>query len=250
VLPRFFIYDRVYAVISMKKLKTTAIIVGAGRGTRMGNQDKAFLKLWGEPILSHVLSVFEKSKLIDEIILVLRKEKISQANNIIGERNFNKVKNIVPGGESRQDSVYNALAGIKQTDFVVVHDVARPLATKQLLEKCILAAQKYGAAVPAIPIIDSIKKGDRNNFVDRTIERDNLWQVQTPQVFRYKIMKKAYEHAIENKVKATDDASLVEKIGQKVKIVPSYPANIKLTTQTDLEVIRALKIFSLPKQNI
>lgn len=227
-----------------EKMQNVAIIVGAGKGKRIGNKDKAFLQCNKKPILVYSILPFEKSKLINEIILVTRRSKINSAKKIINKFGFRKIRKIVAGGRIRQDSVYNALKKVDKADYILVHDVARPLISKQLIERCVKAAEKFGAAIPAVLSRDTIKIG--NKFVERTPERSNLWLVQTPQVFKYNILKKAYDAARKDKFYRTDDASLVERLGYKIKIVPAYFENIKITVPTDLIVAEVL----LKKVNI
>lgn len=222
----------------MTKAKNIAIIVGAGKGRRIDNEDKIFLNLDKKPILAHAIFPFEKCNSIDDIILVVRKNKINLAKNIIHKYKFKKVKDIVSGGKERQDSVYNALHNIDKGDYVLIHDAARPLVKKQLIEDIIYAAKKYGAAIPAVPLKDTIKTGDK--FVEKTLERDVLYLVHTPQAFEYKILKKAHEFAKKTEYYGTDDASLVERLGYRIKIIPSYFESIKITTQSDLVIAETL----------
>lgn len=222
----------------MNKAKNIAIIVGAGKGKRMGNEDKIFLNINKKPILAHTISPFEKCNSIDDIILVVRENNINLTKNIIHRYKFKKVKKIISGGKERQDSVYNALQKIDKCNYILIHDAARPLIKKQLIKEVLYAAKKYGAAIPAVPLKDTIKTGDK--FVEKTLERDTLHLVHTPQAFKYEILKEAYEFAKETKYYGTDDASLVERLGYKIKIVPSYFENIKITVPNDLVIAETL----------
>ncbi len=220
------------------KMINIAIIVGAGIGKRMENIDKSFLLLNGKPILVHSILPFEKSNLIDEIIIVVKKDKLNNAKKVVSEYKFKKVKKIISGGRTRQNSVFNGLCKIKNADIVLVHDMARPLIDEYIIKDCINNAKKFWAAIPAFPIKDTIKKGDK--FVEKTIDRKNLNLAQTPQAFKYQILKKAYESAKESKFIGTDDASLVEKLGYKIKIIPGSSKNIKITIPEDMIIAENL----------
>ena len=219
------------------------IIVGAGEGKRIGNKDKTFLVIDEKPLLAHSILPFEKCNLIDEIILVVKKDKIEHAKKLIDEYKFKKVQKIISGGKTRQDSVYNGLSKIKNTDVILVHDIARPFITENLIKDCIKNAKKFGAVIPAISIKDTVKIG--NKFVKKTICRNNLFLIQTPQVFKYKILKEAYESAKKSKFYGTDDASLVEKLGHKIKLISGSPKNMKITIPEDIIIAENL----LKKEN-
>ena len=208
-----------------------AILVGAGKGKRIGGIDKTFLLLNKKPILVHSISSFEESDLIDKIIIVVKKDKLNNVKRIVREYKFRKIKKIISGGRTRQDSVFNGLCKIRNADIVLVHDIARPLISEDIIKDCITNAKKFGAAIPTLSIKDTIKKV--NKFVEKTIDRKNLNLAQTPQAFKYSILKKAYESARESKFFGTDDASLVERLGHKIKIVPGSPKNIKITISED-----------------
>lgn len=215
-----------------------AIIVAAGRGRRMGFKNKAFLMLRDKPVLYYSVLPFEKSDLVDEIILAVSKEKVNSAKKIVDKYGFKKVKKVVAGGYERQDSVHNALESIAEAGYVLIHDAARPLVSEELIQDVMKAAQKFGAAVPACPVADTIKRGKK--FVEETLARESLWIVQTPQAFTYEMVKKAYETARRNRYCGTDDSSLIERFGYEIKIVEGYPENIKITTPSDLIISEAL----------
>lgn len=216
----------------------TAIILGAGKGERMGEKDKAFLLLDKKPLLIYSMLEFEKSNLIEEIVLVLRKDKIDSAKKIITNYKFKKVKKIISGGTSRQDSAYNGLNAVENKKIILIHDVARPLINQDIIKNCIENAQKFGATIPVIPIKDTIKKG--KDFIEGTLNREKLNLAQTPQVFEYKILKKAHDFAKEKKFFGTDDASLVEKLGHKIKMINGAQSNIKITTPEDIIIAESL----------
>ncbi len=227
------------------KQNNIAILVGAGSGERMGFKEKAFLSINGIPTLIRSVLPFVKSRFVDRIIIVVKENKIGLAKSIIKKYKLGKIQKIIKGGTERQDSVYNALKTIKEANYILVHDIARPLVTTQLINSCIKCAIKYGAAIPAIQVRDTIKIG--SGFVQKTLDRKSLWAVQTPQVFKYGILKRAYKKAGQDKFYGTDDASLVERLGQKIKIVPGDPKNIKVTLLSDLVIIEGFFNLGLRK---
>ncbi len=251
--PLLFILNFLDVFREMTK-QNIAIIAAAGKGRRMGLMDKAFLMLKDKPVLYYSVLPFEKSDLVDEIVIAVNKEKVNYAKKIIDKYGFKKAKKVVAGGSERQDSVYNALESIAESGYILVHDAARPLVSEGLIQEVMKAAQKFGAAVPACPVADTIKRG--KEFVEETLVRESLWVVQTPQAFGYEILKKAYETARRNRYYGTDDSSLIERFGYEIKIVEGYPENIKITTPSDLVIAEALlkkgpaSRFSRRKYNI
>jgi 2-C-methyl-D-erythritol 4-phosphate cytidylyltransferase len=215
-----------------------AIIVAAGRGRRLkSNQPKPFVKICAKPILFYILSVFSAQHLIKEIILVCNRRSLSKARSLVKVFKFNKVKKIVLGGALRRDSVANGLkpiTGDKNT-FVLIHDAARPFINNSYINELIRHAFKYNAVISAVPVKFTTKSAriiSNKLFVDKTLERKKLWEIQTPQIFRSDLIKKAYSHF--GHIEATDDSSLVELLGAKVKIVSGSYSNIKITTPEDL----------------
>lgn len=216
-------------------MKVSAIIPAAGQGVRLGGKvPKQFLVLNGKPILAHTLEVFEKSGLVDSIILVVPAKDIDRTRS----QWLNKppiVKKVVEGGEKRQDSVFNGFMALApDTEIVLVHDGVRPFLTATMIRETIAAAIEHGAAITAIPVNDTIKQADDSGFVERTLEREKLWRVQTPQAFRYKLIKEAFEKANANSFYGTDEGSLIEYIQRPVKIISGSELNIKITRQEDL----------------
>lgn len=211
-----------------------AIIVAAGKGTRMGaNINKVYLDLKGCPILLYALKLFQESPLIKDIIIVAAEGEEAKASEIAEKNGITKVKIIVTGGMSRYESVKNALAFVdKNTDFVAVHDGARPLLTEEDLAKVICAAETADGAILAYPMQDSIKQA-KNLFIKKSLERKELWGAMTPQVFAFPKLLQAYENG--NKT-ATDDAQLVEEVGGRVLIVQGRKDNLKITTPLDLRL--------------
>ncbi|MCT4593908.1 MAG: 2-C-methyl-D-erythritol 4-phosphate cytidylyltransferase [Anaeromicrobium sp.] len=221
----------------------TAIILAAGKGSRMKAQlNKQYLILKEKPILAHTISVFEESSLIDEIILVIGEfEHELCKNKILDKYKFKKVKKIISGGKERQDSVLNGIKAVNEkTDIVLIHDGARPLITRKIIKKCVDSAKKHGAASAGVPIKETIKIMGKDKFVKYTPKREDVWVTQTPQAFRIDVIKRAHEFAIEQEVLGTDDAMLVEHMGEHVKMVEGDYENIKITTPDDLITAEAI----------
>lgn len=223
-------------------MQIQAIIPSAGLGTRMGGIKKPFILLKDKPILAWTLDVFQKSVSINSIIVVTAKGDEPRINDeIIRPYSFDKVCEIAIGGETRQESVYNALCKVRSdTDIVVIHDAVRPFVTEEMIIKSIEQADRYGSAIVAVPVKDTIKESDNNGFVSKTLDRRLLWSIQTPQTFKYKLIMQAHCYAKENQIQATDDASLIEQMGYKVKIIIGSYDNIKITTIDDLVIAEAI----------
>mgnify|MGYP001075607653 FL=1 len=221
-------------------MKVGAIIPAAGRGKRIGaSVPKQFLEIQGKPLLHHTLTVFASCKLIDYVVLVMPRADVDE----MGEDWLNKyeiVREVVVGGEQRQDSVYNGFSSLeKGTDIVVVHDGVRPFTTPQMITATVEAAQQHGAAITAIPVSDTVKQA-ADGFVKQTVPRDGLWRVQTPQAFQYGLLKQAFKKAKKDSYYGTDEGSLVEYLGERVKIVPGSELNIKITRKEDLALGESL----------
>ncbi len=215
-------------------MKVGAIIPAAGRGKRIGaSVPKQFLEIQGRPLLHHTLMVFASCKLIDYVVLVMPRADVDE----MGEDWLNKyeiVRKVVVGGEQRQDSVYNGFSSLEEgTDIVVVHDGVRPFTTPQMIIATVEAAQQHGAAITAIPVSDTVKQAV-DGFVKQTVPRDGLWRVQTPQAFQRGLLQQAFKKAKKDSYYGTDEGSLVEYLGERVKIVPGSELNIKITRKEDL----------------
>jgi 2-C-methyl-D-erythritol 4-phosphate cytidylyltransferase len=218
-------------------MKADAVIVSAGKGLRfMEGKKKQFHFLEGKPILAHTLDQFETCPLIQSIRLVAGQEDMDYClKEIIEKYRFQKVSQIVPGGKRRQESVKNGIDALpKDADIVVIHDGVRPFVTKAMIEDSIHSAVRYGAVILAMPVKDTIKMSNPDGTVLKTLDRESLWQVQTPQTFKVQVIKEAYFKAAEDAFIGTDDASLVERLGVKVHILPGSYTNIKITTPEDL----------------
>jgi 2-C-methyl-D-erythritol 4-phosphate cytidylyltransferase len=216
--------------------KVTALIPCAGQGKRMGGRvSKQFLRINDRPLLAYTLDPFQKHPLIDDIILVTREEDIPFCwEEIVQKEGFSKVSQVVAGGQERQDSVYQGLLALdKETDWVVIHDGARPMISWKTINAVLEAAVEKGAAIVGVPAKDTIKLVNPDLTVQDTPPRELLWHIQTPQVFRKTLVLKAYQEAIAHGWQGTDDASLVEKLGVPVYVVQGEYTNIKITTPED-----------------
>jgi len=217
--------------------KVGAVIVAAGESRRMNGIDKVFTPLGGKPVLSRVLAAFESCDLIDQIIVVVSENNVGKCRELVGGEERAKPIEVCAGGKRRQDSVAAGLKQLDKCDWVVIHDGARPLVTRELIERGLEVAKETGAAAAAVPATDTIKVAGDDMIVRQTPPRQNLWAVQTPQVFRVDIISKAYQKATGE---VTDDASLVEALGNKVKLYMGSYDNIKITNSSDMLVAEAL----------
>ena len=214
----------------------TAIFPAAGRGSRMkANRNKILLELSGETILVQTLKKFAEIDRISNLIIAVAKDEIPLITLLLESKNFSKPIQIVEGGSERQFSIYNAIQKIpSESEIVLIHDAARPLISVEIIDRVIDSAIEFGGSIAAVPEKNTIKIATSDQFVDKTLPRNLLWEIQTPQAFRREIIEKAYESAISEKFLGTDDSSLVERIGYPVKIVESESSNIKITTPDDL----------------
>ena len=218
----------------MRKPRVCAIIAAGGAGTRMKVKGgKQFMLLCGKPVLLWTIEKFEAAPAVSDIVLVVAPEKFKDANDLVRRTKLKKVRKIVRGGKRRQDSVANALAEINfSCDVVLVHDGARPLVSKNEINAVIKGAQKFGACLTAIPVKDTLKIV-RNGKVAGSPDRRMYFSAQTPQGFSFNLLKSAYSRAAREKIEATDDGMLVERMGQPVQIVPGSCYNLKITTPED-----------------
>ncbi len=215
-----------------------AIIAAAGSSQRLGGTDKISLVLGGKPLLAWAVDTCQDCVLIQQIVLVLSDKNIELGRKLAAERTWSKVTEICLGGKRRQDSVGIGLKKLKGCDWVLVHDGARPFLTTALIRNGLEAAVSSGAAVAAVPANDTIKISKENGFVAQTLPRQRVWLVQTPQIFRFDIIDRAYQQLTEE---VTDDATLVERLGYEVKIYPGSYYNIKVTTPEDLALAELIR---------
>jgi len=213
----------------------SAIIVAAGSSKRLGTKiNKPYIDLNGKPLIVHSLQAFAGATEIKEIIIVVRKEDEALCQSIVKHEGI-KIVRFVEGGKERQDSVYNGLKKVrKDCKIVLVHDAARPYIDTGFVEKLISDASKHRAVVPVLPVKETVKKSSTGKYVDETHDRKKLFLAQTPQVFDYQLLLKAYSRAAEDGFSGTDDSMLVERMGTKVMLVPGDEKNIKITVKEDL----------------
>ena len=218
---------------------TTAIIVAAGKSSRMGGKvDKAFLSLVDKPVVAWSLMAFEKCADIDRIVLVVRKEQLIASKAVVKMFGISKIDKIVAGGASRQESVAAGLAACDlDTRTVVVHDGARPLVTPALISEVVAAAKKSPAVATGCPVVDTLKFCEKGSVVTKTVSREKLWAVQTPQAFQAGALRAAMKAA---KGEVTDECQAIEQDGGTVKIVESRKPNVKVTVPEDLELAARL----------
>jgi 2-C-methyl-D-erythritol 4-phosphate cytidylyltransferase len=224
-------------------MRTLAIVLAGGTGRRMGSStNKQFLLLDNRPIIVHTLQVFQECRAVDGIYLVVNHKDLPVIQEEILETyRFNKIMKLVIGGRLRQDSVRNGLEAIDEPcDVVIIHDAARPFVSPSFVEKSIFLMEMFDAIIPAIPVKDTIKVISKEGFVTKTLERDSLWHIQTPQTFKYSLVVKAYREGMGKKLCGYDDSTFIEHLGKKVKVVEGSPYNIKITTPEDLIIAKGI----------
>ncbi|PKM76695.1 MAG: 2-C-methyl-D-erythritol 4-phosphate cytidylyltransferase [Firmicutes bacterium HGW-Firmicutes-15] len=219
------------------------VIAAAGRGSRMeSSTNKQYMLLNSRPVLAYSLEFFEKLDVVDEIVVVTGEKELDYCEReIIKPFKYNKVSAVIPGGKERQDSVWAGLRKLgADTEFVAVHDGARPLLSSAVLYRLLEEAREWGAAIPGIASKDTLKAVDRDDFVRQTLDRTIVYAIQTPQVFKYEELMSAYQQAYEENFRGTDDASLFEHFIGRVKLVEGDYDNIKITTPGDMLIAEAL----------
>lgn len=221
---------------------TSAILVAAGKGTRMGpNVDKLFLEIAGKPVIAHTWQRFDGARCIDEIIVVVRDGMQSAFQEIAEQYSFKKSFRLVTGGNERQDSVWNGLETVQPgTDIVAIQDAARPCTSEALIAATINAARETGAAVAAQPMTDTVKESADGKLIEHTLDRSRLWLVQTPQTFRVEVIRRALAEVRARGMLVTDDTAACELISQPVRLVVDPQPNPKVTRPEDLPYIGAL----------
>lgn len=224
-----------------EKLRCTAIIMAAGKGKRMQTAvSKQFLPVCGKEILAWTVDVFEKSPLVDTILLMASADGKEDVQHLWDSYGWKKVATVLEGGKERQNSVANGLAAVgEETDIVLIHDGVRPFVTEEMIADSIVAAQAYGGAVIGVPAKDTIKVCSADGLAVETPDRSTLWQIQTPQTFQRDLIVNAYEKADRDGFLGTDDASVAEFAGHQVKVVMGSYRNIKITTKEDLVIAEA-----------
>lgn len=220
--------------------KNTAIVLAAGQGKRMNSKvQKQFLELGGKPLLYYSLKCFQDSGMIRDIILVTGAESVPFCKEEIVEKyGLTKVTKVIPGGKERYDSVYEGLLSCENSDFVLIHDGARPFITEEIIRRGIQGVEKTGACVIGMPSKDTVKIADTQGYVAETPERSSVWTIQTPQIFEYNLIREAHEKIRCRDMSAiTDDAMVVERAsGAKISLAEGSYKNLKITTPEDLDI--------------
>jgi len=218
-----------------------AVIVAAGKGTRMGpGIDKLFLEVKGAPVIAHTWRRFDSTPCIERVIVVVRDGMQGAFSEVAARHKVTKPWQLVVGGAERQDSVWNGLEALpEEAEVVAIQDGARPCTESALIEATVQEARACGAAVAAQPVFDTIKESADGEFIDRTLDRSRLWTVQTPQTFLVEVIRKALQTVRERRLLVTDDTAACELIGQKVRLVMSGRPNPKVTRREDLSLIEA-----------
>jgi 2-C-methyl-D-erythritol 4-phosphate cytidylyltransferase len=213
----------------------SAVIVAAGRGRRMGF-DKIFAPLHGKPVLYWSLRAFQDAPEVDEIIVVTRADAIEHVQRLAQAEKLSKVGKVVPGGAERHLSVWNGLqaVNIDGCEYVAIHDGARPLVTPKIISECLTMAEKHGAACCAAPIPDTVKRASYENMVTDSVDRQNLWAMQTPQIFSSGLILQAYAALMAHNEMVTDEVSAIQKIGKRVALLKNEEYNFKITFPRDL----------------
>ena len=227
----------------MEQGRCTAIVLAAGQGKRMHSKiQKQFLEIGGKPILYYSMECFQKSPLIQDIILVTGEDMISYCQSEIVEKyGFTKVCKVTAGGKERYDSVYAGLLCCQDTDYVYIHDGARPFVTEEMIQRGYEAVKRTNACVMGMPSKDTVKLADPSGYIKETPDRKIIWNIQTPQIFSYDLIRGAYESIRKKDMSnVTDDAMVVEQeTGTKILLVEGSYQNIKITTPEDLAVAEA-----------
>ena len=219
-------------------MKTDVLILAGGSSQRMGGINKQFADIGGVPVIIKSAIAFEKSPLVSDIIIAARECDIDRIHGLCEQYGITKLKRIVPGGASRTESARNAFSAVENADIIMVHDGARPFVTEELIGRIACAADEYGAAIPALPLKDTVKFTDSGGFSAGTPDRDTLRAVQTPQAFGAQLLLEAYSQPFEPTF--TDDASVVERAGRSVALVEGDPKNLKITRPMDLALAEYL----------
>ena len=218
-----------------------AIVPAAGKSTRMGGEDKMFSLLCGAPVLMHTLRVLDQAVLVDEIVVAAQPEKLEEVAALVSRAGIRKPIRVVEGGANRAESVLlAALEAREDTEYLAIHDGARPLILPEQVDEMIRLGQRTYAVAPALPVTDTVKVADLSGLVLSTPDRSTLFAVQTPQVFQASILKAALQSAIDAEAPITDDCSAVERIGKEVYLTEGSEENLKITTPLDLVIAEAI----------
>jgi 2-C-methyl-D-erythritol 4-phosphate cytidylyltransferase len=226
--------------LARRTFKVGIVIAAGGQGKRVGGTlPKQFQVVGGETVLARTLRVFAGMREVDAIVVVVPSDHVRRAARLIARERIGKIDAVVAGGVVRQSSVRAGLEAFSSLpDIVLVHDAVRPFVRRDTVREVIRMAGEYGGAVVGVRVTDTIKEGNRSGYYTRTLSRESLWSVQTPQGFRYRLLMRAHREAEKSGFLGTDDASLVERLGRRVKIVEGDPGNTKITTLQDLRMAK------------
>jgi 2-C-methyl-D-erythritol 4-phosphate cytidylyltransferase len=213
-----------------------AVVAAAGSSARMAGADKLFAAVAGRPLLAHVLAALEATRYVDAIALVLSAANLERGRELAAEQGLSKVTAVCEGGARRQDSVRRGLEALGDCDWMLVQDGSR-LLVEPVIDEGLEAARGTGAAVPAVPIADTVKQAEAGGPIEQTLDRRRLWAAQTPQVFRHDLLTRAHR---EVRIDVTDDAAMLEALGLPVALFPGSPLNLKVTTSEDLRLAEVL----------
>lgn len=217
-----------------------AIVPAAGKSARMGGEDKMFSQLCGVPVLARTLTALDQAVLVDEIVVAVQPEKLEEVAALVSRAGIRKPIRVVEGGANRAESVLlAALEAREDTEYLAIHDGARPLILPEQVDEMIRLGHRTYAVAPALPVTDTVKVADLSGLVLSTPDRSTLFAVQTPQVFQASILKAALQSAIDAEAPITDDCSAVERLGKEVYLTPGWRENIKITTPEDLAIAEA-----------
>ena len=214
-----------------------AIVVAAGQSRRMKSVDKIFVPLMGQPLITFSLQALQDAPQVDSIVLVLSPSSVDRGRRLVEAKRWSKIADVCAGGELRQDSVRHGLERLAAVEWILVHDGARPFIDAGMISRGLTEAAHTGAAIAAVPVTDTIKSADAALLVTATLDRDALWSAQTPQVYSRKLLAEAHDRVSDS---VTDDASMVERIGGKVRLFMGSYHNIKVTTPEDLPIAEAI----------
>jgi len=226
--------------INTKKPPTcTAVIAAAGSSQRCKGEDKLFYIINGKPVLVHTISAFQKSKFVDEIVVVVHEDKVEHVSMMCHEFGLDKVSKVIVGGPTRPESVlYGIYAVSRKARLIAIHDGARPCIDVDVIDKTISKAAFYKAAAPAVSITSTVKKVN-GEFITETVSREGLFEVQTPQIFKAELIKGALTNVLKKSIDVTDDCMAVEKLGFSIYVVEGSRNNIKITDKHDLKIAEA-----------
>jgi 2-C-methyl-D-erythritol 4-phosphate cytidylyltransferase len=218
----------------------SVVVAAAGASTRMGGQDKLLIELGGTPVLAHTLLALNKCPEVAEIVIVTQQEKMNDVAQLCTTFRVDKVTQIVRGGATRLESVYSGVQNVSpQVKLIAVHDGARPFVTENIVSLAVTAALKFSAAAPAVPVTSTVKRA-QNGMVVKTLDRNELFEIQTPQIFDAVLLKGALQNAVDKKLYITDDCMAVEALGCPVRLTTGTRDNIKLTTAIDVAFAEAI----------